>query len=387
MKAVSFRESASLWKCNRGRAVIPTGIKPIDEKLEGGLPVRQITTLGAYTSHGKSEFARQIARRVMVAGYRVIMVDVELGADRIFERFYIQAAGLPKAQLIEDDYHNEIEEEDAKDAMKSLESNSLMTIFAPGNMPPLDKLLEAISEEIGAAQQLSRQPMLVIFDSVQRLALGQPSNSLREGMTHFMGSLENFAHTHNIAALAISELSRDPKRGVPTTDRMGQALAESRAIEYVSDIVMFLVPDKDHKVEHERAVHLVVNKNRSGEIGTVEAKFVFLHPCWGLRVDADAMVALQLAVYRFFQKGPSTIEECALALKKRKAVVGKIAREYEAIKKIKTYKSKGSKVLQLVATSWERVNDESPTENEENDAERDDDVDENQQLNQELVEE
>ena len=387
MKAVSFKEAAALWRCNRERAVIPTGIKPLDDILEGGLPVRQITTLGAYTGHGKSEFARQIARRIMQHGFRVIIVDVELGADRIFERFYVQEAELPRGQLAAENYHNVEEESDAEVAMKDLEANTRMTIFAPGNMPALDKLLEAVSEEIKAAQEISRQPMLVIFDSVQRLSLGQPSNSLREGMTHFMGELENFAHTHNIAALAISELSRDPKRGIPTPDKMGQALAESRAIEYVSDVVMFLVPDKNHHAERERAVHLVVNKNRSGEIGTVEAKFVFLYPCWGMRVDADAMVALQLAVLKFFDKGPATIEECALALKKRKHIISKITREWEASKKIKPIKTKGSKGFQLVSTAWEQGDSESPTENEEKEAEQTEGCTEKQQENQEAVEE
>ena len=361
MKTKTFADAISAWKSNRFRAVISTGIKPLDDQFAGGLPVRQITTLGAYTGQRKSELARQIARNAMLRGTRVVYVDIELGMDRIFERFYVQEMKMPRAALADDDMFNEEERRESEEVLDSFSRNDKMHFFTPGNMPPLEKLIDELSAKLDALYEESRNPVLVILDSIQRISMGQNLPSQRECMMRFMASLEQFSRTHNAAVLAISELRRDPKGGIPKGDKLLSSLAESRAIEYVSDAVMFLVQDKNHKVENETAYHVVIAKNRNGEQDvTVDCKFVFLYPFWGMRIDSDAMVALQLAVLKFFEAGPSTIDECAAKLKKRRTVIAKITREYEAIKKIKPYKSHGSKHFQLVSVLWDGSGSENP---------------------------
>jgi replicative DNA helicase len=350
MKSHSFRDAAKSWKSHRNRRVIPTGIAPLDEALGGGLPVRQITTLGAYTGHRKSELARQISKRVMAHGYRVLTIDIELGEDRIFERFYVQESGLPLKQLVEEMYANVEEEHAAEEAMESLVHNKLFSVYSPGNMPPLEELLKTVRADLAAGQEKSKEPVLVIFDSVQRLALGQSSPSVREGMVFFMGEMENFARNHNVAVLAISEGGR-PKQGKQMRRLKMTDLAESRAIEYVSDVVMLLNPVKEKRAPNEFAVEIDIGKNRpKGFEDTVPGALVFTKPCWGMIVESaeerskvkteNGVVDIKKKVLSFLTGNPKiSLDDAAVKLHIRRKTIGRTSRELMAEKKLARTKS------------------------------------------------
>lgn len=348
MKPYSMLDAYEFWKQTNQRRIIPTKFQPLDAALGGGLPVRQITTISAYTGQGKSELARQIARKVMQQGFDVIIIDIELGANRIFERFLIQETHMSGKALAVGIYHDELEKREVEEKIEILAGNPFLKIFSPGNMPPLKKVLETVEESLN---QHADHPTLVIFDSVQRLALGMEAASQREAVTMFMGELENFARTHNVAVIAISEMSRAREGGIPTRSKRLTALAEGRAIEYVSDIVMFVVPvntpndrkkenvvsDTDEDLSESRPCYICVDKNRvTGREGRLDCTFIFEKPYWGLRVEADNKSELQNQILDFFEKNPgSTTEQCAKSLKRRKEFIVQIVSEFKRLKILK----------------------------------------------------
>jgi replicative DNA helicase len=285
MEPVSFEEAAKLWKANRFRSYIPTRIGALDKMLGGGLPVRQITTLGAYTGMRKSELARQISRNAMMGGYPVINIDIELGPERLFERFYVQEAKIAREALAKEHYATHEEEHAAEDAYDTVVANKLYSIYAPGNMPPLKELLDTLDSKL--ASRKVGTPTLVIFDSLQRLSLGERMSDLRENMILFMGKMEVFARSNNVAVLAISEGGRPSKGKNPHKHMKISDFKESSSIEYVSDVAIVLNATQEERPEGEESFEIDVGKNRNGDQGTVPGVIVFTRPHWGMYFETE----------------------------------------------------------------------------------------------------
>lgn len=136
-------------------------------------------------------------------------------------------------------------------------------------------------------------PSLVVLDSLQRLAAGAPGDSQRLQVQHFTWFASSFAKANNVAVLLISEQSRTKEGKAPKAGDVLTAGAESRAVEFVTDILVGFVPDSepddeiagDTSGKWERLVNMIVAKNRQGQIGRLPERLVFTGPCWDMRAE------------------------------------------------------------------------------------------------------
>ncbi len=126
-------------------------------------------------------------------------------------------------------------------------------------------------------RMVSQHKIKVLFVDYLQLAAGAGAD-VRHKITEFAYGLKALAKEHEIAVIALSQLSRDvEKRGVPrpkTSD-----LAEAGAIEAAADAICFIYRPEMYKLEPEykpqgeleagENTEFIVAKFRNGGVGTV----------------------------------------------------------------------------------------------------------------------
>ena len=158
------------------------------------------------------------------------------------------------------------------------------------NMVTMSELLHSLEADLAACTGISRNPALCIFDSAQRLAVRCQGDNQRLQVQTLLWQLETFSRRNPCAVLLVSEQSRSREGGAPSPDDIVATGAESRAIEYVSDVLFGLVPTQktsqatagDASGVWEREIQVLVGKNRNGPLGYLRSNLVFKAPYWDL---------------------------------------------------------------------------------------------------------
>lgn len=328
LRPISSAEAFDLWETQGEHSTLPTGIATLDDAIGGGLPARQVVVVSAYTGIGKSEFARQIALRVSGGRRHVIHVDVELGAEQISERYFSQASGISPRLLGGKHPMSDDERQRLSSARAYVRDDTYRQLLCPGGGVPVDELFGALSMMLDG----SESPALVILDSLQRLAAGASGDNQRLQVQNFTWQTQRFAREHNVAVLLVSEQSRNKEGKAPKAEDVLTAGAESRAVEFVADIVIGLLPESapdDETIEEsappgevvrawDRGVTVILAKNRRGQTGRLRERLVFSGPCWDMRSEAIAQPELSEMIIDELRSGPSTLRTLAKRLKRRR---------------------------------------------------------------------
>lgn len=130
---------------------------------------------------------------------------------------------------------------------------------------------------------------LIIFDYLQRAAHGQGYQQLRHNVSALSGRLRDLANRLNSPVLAISSQNRVSGAYGGEGSAALDSLKESGDLEYSADAVIFLLPDairQNRQTGVDRAVNLVLAKNRFGAIGKVPLVF---RPDVGRLLEDDLM--------------------------------------------------------------------------------------------------
>lgn len=288
-KWLSLRDMLQLWADREAEATMATGIGPLDAALGGGLPYGFITTLIGYASTGKSELARQIAFHAAHCGVGVAIVDVELGPERYITRALSQKASVAGSTVRKKRFDKE-EYGRIEKAREALASEARLLYLRLDDIHSVAEL--AIAIEVACAA-LERPRSLVVMDSIQRLAkITFPESRLH--VQDFMLWAEQFAHKTQAALLLTSEQKRSVEGKAPKPEDALSAGAESRSIEYYSDVMIALVPQKESTdmqalgatQDAVRRVKLLLPKVREGAIGYIPGALRFVAPYWDMNVEA-----------------------------------------------------------------------------------------------------
>jgi len=331
-----FGDLFARWKRGSSDVVIPTTIRRLDERIGGGLPVGQITTIAGYTAVGKTEFARQLRLGAVKAGFGCVHVLGEMNADRIFARDLSQATDLPSV-LLRNKEINDSQWDLVETTAEKLRALPIQSLTCPGPIP-LDTLGAAILE--GRAK-LPDGPWLLVLDSLQRLAPGSGQDNPRLQVQEFMRWAATFAGLHDAAVILTSEQKRTSEGRRPSAKDLLTSGAESRAIEFQSDVLIGLIPkavddDEEDLAEaseydpyerFSRKVEVLVGKAREGQAGYVNDLLVFTGPSWGMELENRVPEIKDLILASMDgSDGPVTAGTVAKMIKKRKALVVKAMR-------------------------------------------------------------
>lgn len=240
---------------------IPTGIKRLDALL-GGLQTG-LHFLAAEPGAGKTTLALQLGREAAKEGFPVVFVGFEDSIYRLALKCFC-AEGNLNAKRFNDGYGDPATFDAAvKPRLGDLE----MFYFEEGTSRLTIPTVKARALRAMNRHQADR--VLTIFDFLQRMASARRDFSeFRHTVTALVGDLRELSNRLDSPVLAISSQNR---QGQGTGNMT--SLAESSSIEYTGDSLWFLMEGDGLATPPAKSVKLKVEKNRYGDIGSVDLIF------------------------------------------------------------------------------------------------------------------
>jgi len=288
LRLASMADAGKQWESLSDLSFVPTPLPSLNDAIGGGLPAGQVTMVVGYTGCYKTEFARHCGAHATLNGHALIHVDVEIGMARLYERAISQRSKVPPKRLRNKGLRFAGDLSAIAKAREELAADTKTTYLAMAGVPPIEKLGRAVIDAVNAKRNGNNKTPLVILDSCQRLSAGCPGKDQRIQTQNFLWFCESLAHSTGAAVLVISEQKRSKDGGAPTAEEAVTSGAESRSIEFTSDVMLAMVPDTkatDSEAPNadesfERPVRLLIAKSRQGQTGYVREQCVFRGPCW-----------------------------------------------------------------------------------------------------------
>jgi len=252
---------------------LKTGIPKLDQ-LTGGLQTG-LHILAAEPGAGKTTLCLQWAREAAARGIPALFLTFDETPERLALKTVCAAAELEAKRYAEG--RGDLGKLEA--ALREHTERLRALYFIEGAASMTVSQLRA--RTLQAMARHEAETAFVVVDYVQRWAGGryQGGGEFRHDIGKLIGELrDELANPLRIPVLAVSSQNR-----VGQNNATFLSLAESSALEYTGDTVMFLVDDenKDSKksggrrlaIPPNRAVKLVLRKNRFGEQNEVDMIF------------------------------------------------------------------------------------------------------------------
>lgn len=267
---------------------IPTGIKALDEILDGGMR-SGLYALGALSSMGKTTLAVQIADYIAAHGRGVLFVTIEQSAREIVSKSLSRMTRTLSGKVISStecvsrsrrDYWSDEETAAFLGACEAYSRDVAPRLrILEGTRQPSVADIETVARIIA---EHDGEPPIIIIDYLQLVKPGSEKDTDKQAVDRNVMSLRQLARDLRTPIFVISSLNRGSYSGGVTLD----AFKESGAIEYGCDVLLGLQPYgiretinntpetrqkravdnkiRAHKAGDERACELVVLKNRNG---------------------------------------------------------------------------------------------------------------------------
>lgn len=246
---------------------IATGFKALDGII-GGFRTGQLVTIGAGTSVGKSAFAINLALNFCDQGEKVALWSFEMDQEEVMHRVFAIRSGVSGDHF--------------KNSGISDEQYSGIIDYIHGTKDDLRIFTHRITDLNAFAMECRRlrkkdNVKIIIIDYLQLIHLNKnyENNRVRELET-ITNKLKSIATEYGILVIALSQLSRAGSGRGDKTPVLSD-LRDSGSIEQDSNVVLFLHKGEDDKViiigEQERVIHVVVAKNRNGQIAKCCLRF------------------------------------------------------------------------------------------------------------------
>jgi KaiC/GvpD/RAD55 family RecA-like ATPase len=214
---------------------IPTGIPALDAATRGGFPIGYLVTFQGPPGIGKTALAIQIAQnaaRFMNA--RIVALMPDEGRE---------PAAVRVAQLLGCD-RAKIEDGDPVELARFSALCVDIDIALPDPDAPETTLESVLSRAI--SETPAERTLVVVLDSTQMVkTTGTPDEADRKRVERVMTTMRTFAKSRPALVLNASQINRASYRHKDPSDNASplSAGAETRAIEFVSDIVIHLDGD------------------------------------------------------------------------------------------------------------------------------------------------
>ncbi len=245
---------------------IRTGFLDLDNLL-GGMQNNELVIIAARPSVGKTAFALNLLRNVVVEDRTpALFVSLEQAKIELAERLLccqarIDSYKLRRGHLNEDETHRLIE-------AGSILSESPLFI----DDTPAQNLLRIAAN----ARRLKRRHglKLVVIDYLQLIDPDNKRDSRQEQVATISRRLKGLARELELPVVALAQVNRGSEDRQDHRPRLSD-LRESGAIEQDADTVMLLHrPDYHEPGQQEGLIEVIIGKQRNGPTGEVNLMYV-----------------------------------------------------------------------------------------------------------------
>jgi replicative DNA helicase len=245
---------------------IPTGFVDLNDKT-AGLQNSELIILAARPSVGKTAFALNVARHVIVEeNLPVFFVSLEQSRIELAERLLccharVDSHKLRKGHLSSEDLEKLIE------AGGVLGQAKLFIDDTPGQ-----GMLRIAAN--ARRLKLRHDIRLVIIDYLQLIEPDNRRDSRQEQVAHISRRLKFLARELQIPVMALAQVNRSSEDRQDHRPRLAD-LRESGSIEQDADTVMMLHrPELYEPGQHEGVVEVLIAKQRNGPTGEITLTFL-----------------------------------------------------------------------------------------------------------------
>lgn len=285
-------------KDNENNKPLSTGIKPLDEALEGGFYKKNLVILGAISSLGKTTLALQIGDNVARGGKDVLIFSLEMSKEELiakslsrntflkaYDKHYT-ALALTTREILKgigtnnDIPNNNQRQEIYKEAYEDYKNNIASNIYITECNDNIDINIATINDKIKTHIAITNNKPFVIIDYLQIIQNQDKGLTDKQVIDRIVTSLKRIARDNDITILLISAFNRANY----TKEANLSSFRDSSTIEYTSDVLLSLQLSKldgiteDNKdvnlnqeqQKDERELTLKVLKNRNGRITDVK---------------------------------------------------------------------------------------------------------------------
>ncbi len=264
----TFAQIEALYNQKKTVTGVPTNFIDLDAKT-AGLHGSELVIIAARPAMGKSAFALNIATAAATrANVPTVIFSLEMSKEQMVNRILCSEAMVDSEKV----KTGKIDEADWIKLAGALGPLSEADIF-------IDDTAGITVTEIRAKcrkLKMEKNIGLVIIDYLQLVQGSGKRNASREQeISEISRSLKILAKELNVPVIALSQLSRTAEQRQDHRPMLSD-LRESGAIEQDADIVMFLYRDDYYNPETEKknVAEVILAKNRSGSIGTVELRWL-----------------------------------------------------------------------------------------------------------------
>ncbi len=233
----------------------------------GGIRTKELTTVGARPSVGKSAFLLQAAQAIARQDKKVIYLPLEMSTMQTVERMVQSKGGISQERLrrgkLTDEEWGELSIR--LDDVREVEKGKNFLLF------------EGCSN-LAAIRQLVRvhKPFAVVIDQLTQLTDDRKFRDKREQFSFMTNNLKRIAMSEGVAVLLAAQVNRSAQQSEPTMAN----LKESGSIEEDSDNIILLheipleqLEDTTGWDDTNRPVLVKVEKQRDGRTGSIKTCF------------------------------------------------------------------------------------------------------------------
>ena len=267
---------------NTGKKInkVKTGISIID-KCTNGIAPSELITIGAKSGVGKSALSIRIAINMFNAGKKILIVSREMSKKQVTERILLSHSGITKEAYENRDFTD-------NDWVRLVETMEAFTT----NRIIIDDKISTIAEIKQAVRK--HKPDILIVDYVQLLTPSNPRDSRERQVADISRELKKMTSDFDMIVIQLTQLA---EKGLGNYRPSGESYTrESRAIYHDSNIVIYVhhvTEEKEIEIAHRstvlkerqsleqtkkmlenwegigtRLVEIIVDKNRSGSVGS-----------------------------------------------------------------------------------------------------------------------
>ena len=277
---------------------LSTGIKALDEALEGGFYSKNLVILGAISSLGKTTLALQIGDNIARGGTDVLIFSLEMSKEELiakslsrnmflkaYDKHYT-ALSLTTREILkgiglnEDLANNKQRVETYKEAYEDYKENIASNVYITECNDDIEINIKTINDKIKNHIAITNNKPFVVIDYLQIIQNQEKGLTDKQVIDKIVTSLKRIARDNDITILLISAFNRASYNQESNL----ASFRDSSTIEYTSDVLISLqhekldgVTDDTHKVntnqeqqKDERDLTLKVLKNRNGRITDVK---------------------------------------------------------------------------------------------------------------------
>lgn len=250
--------------------VIPTGLRDLDEILEGGFRPGQLIIIAARPSIGKSALAVNCTVNACLQGVKEGFFSLEMPKEELIQRV---VSGLSHVHLSKIRKATHLQEHDWPRMIEAIEQMRTMSLNIAEQASPNINQIRAKARLLRRKHGLDK----LTIDYIGLTSGTNPKEPRHQQLGEVTRGLKGLAKELHIPIVALAQLSRGLEQRTNGRPMLSD-LKDSGDIEQDADVVIFI--DRPFHTNNqlgqqwEQYAELIVAKHRNGATGSVNARYV-----------------------------------------------------------------------------------------------------------------